>query len=216
MAGSGYLDSSITGTFDSASLAKESGGHLEETADHCHNIDTHTEETADHCHNIDTHTEESADHLHSIDEHAIETADHAHSIDGKLPATLGQTAYSAALCVVPPADAAVVSINDGALVADITNGTWVDKRGRNNVAVSFVTTSGGGAPDHVGMLKVQVANLADKSDAFTLALPTYNILTGAVITDGFEFTCNHNYVRCWYDMTSGGTDDTIDVNIAVS
>jgi hypothetical protein len=30
------------------------------------------------------HLEEAADHLHNIDEHAVEAADHAHSIDGKL------------------------------------------------------------------------------------------------------------------------------------
>lgn len=105
-------------------------------------------------------------------------------------------------------------IIDGVLMgADISPTHVIDlgPGGQKFVALHIQTTQGAGAPDHVGVVKWELSNIADAIGSFT-SKGSYNITTGAAINRLEDnITTSARFMRVWYDWTSGGTDDTLRV-----
>jgi len=135
------------------------------------------------------------------------------SIDGKIP-ILGQAAPASSVPVVD-ATATVTTAINGLVMDQDRISAAIDKSGRNHVAVSIVTTMGGGGPfNAVGVIKI-LGNTTDTlTTADVLALPLLNITAAG--TFKLEFECFFPYIEIWYDRTSDGDDDPITVSVAVS
>jgi len=83
--------------------------------------------------------------------------------------------------------------------------------GQKFIALQIKTTQGAALPDHVGVVRWEVANAALDITTFA-AKGSYAIVAGAEINQMEDnITTSARFLRVWYDRTSGGDDDTLNI-----